>query len=163
MRLDFNCEYSGSFPDAIKFKKKVNIWPLQVSTRLTWALESGNLQPRVSVKVGRCCRGGRSREHRGGCHADEAGALAPSLSVPLSLCSYAYETRQRGGGGIGPPHIRSSVRTAIHCAAVTQNPPSARDDSSLSRGGLSLYIYGCVHMPSRCFTCLSACLPVCQM
>jgi hypothetical protein len=49
--LPFTFKYEGSFPDALKIKKKLNLGPLQLSLAGVWERKSKEFYSKVSVKV----------------------------------------------------------------------------------------------------------------
>lgn len=49
--LPFTFKYEGSFPDALKIKKKLNLGPLQLSLAGVWERKSKDFYSKVSVKV----------------------------------------------------------------------------------------------------------------
>lgn len=49
MALEF--KYAGQFPDAIKIKKRLDLYALDLSSSLTWHIASGSVTPRLSMRV----------------------------------------------------------------------------------------------------------------
>jgi hypothetical protein len=47
----FNFKYEGTFPDALKIKKKLNLGPFQLSLAGVWERKSREFYSKVSVKV----------------------------------------------------------------------------------------------------------------